>query len=320
MSETLALLARLARERTPFVLATVVWQRGPSSGREGAKAIVTADGKLLGWLGGACAEPTVIKEALQALTDGRPRLLQLGPPEDFGVKQGETVVSVPMACESEGAMEVYLEPELPSPQLVVIGSSPAAEALVRMGEVLGWNGVLVDDGGQADAHPQLTNVATSLDLEGLDIAERDFVVVATQGHYDEKALQAALETTAGYVGLVSSRKRAGTVMEYLRDAGVQDEALARVHAPAGLDLGSLPNEEIAVAILAEMVSLQASGGLTTGVKVAQPKEAIDPVCEMVVNVETARWTFDYADSTYYFCAPGCRKAFETNPENYVGAA
>ena len=319
MSDTLAVVAKLAQERTPFVLATVVWRRGPSSGREGAKAVITADGRLHGWLGGACAEPTVIKEALESLTDGRPRLLQLGSPEEFGTRRGESVVSVPMACESEGAMEVYLEPELPSPQLVVIGQSPGAQALVRMGEVLGWRATLVDDGGQPAAHPELTHVATSLDLTALEVGERDFVVIATQGHYDEKALQAALGTPAGYIGLVSSRKRAGSVMEYLRESGVGDDALSRIHAPAGLDLGSLPNEEIAVAVLAEMVALQATGGLTTGVHVAQPEEAIDPVCEMVVNVETARWTFDHDGSTYYFCAPGCRKAFENDPTSFIGA-
>lgn len=216
-------------------------------------------------------------------------------------------------------MEVYLEPELPSPQLVVIGNSPAAETLVRLGEALGWRSVLVDDGGQVESHPQVTNMSPSLDLDELAVEGRDFVVVATQGHYDEKALQAALATPAGYIGLVSSRKRAGKVMEYLRDAGVEEGELARVHAPAGLDLGSLPNEEIAVAILAEMVALQASGGLTTGVQIAELAEAIDPVCEMIVNVETARWASEHEGTTYYFCAPGCRKTFEADPANYLGA-
>lgn len=318
MHATWDLAGRLAAERTPFVLATVVWRRRPSSGREGAKAVIAADGSIRGWLGGACAEPMVVKQALAALVDGRPRLLQMGPPEDFGVRSGDNAVSVPMACESEGAMEVYLEPELPAPQLVVIGRSPAATALVRMGAVLGWHATLVDDGGSNETHPDLDNVLTTLDLEPLNISERDFVAVATQGHYDEKALQSALATSAGYVGLVASRKRAGSVLEYLRDAGVTDEALSRVHAPAGLDLGSLPNEEIAVAVLAEMVGLQASGGLATGVTVATPREAIDPVCEMIVNVETARWTFDHEGTTYYFCAPGCRKAFASNPAEFLG--
>jgi len=273
---------------------------------------------MRGWLGGACAEPTVINQALQALVDGRPRLLQLGPPEDFGVRSGDAVISVPMACESEGAMEVYLEPVVPSPQLVVIGRSPGAETLVRMGEVLGWHSVLVDDGGSEAGHEDVPKVVTALDLEPLDIGERDFVVVATQGHYDEKALQAALATSAGYVGLVASRKRAASVLEFLRETGADDQSLSRVHAPAGLDLGSLPNQEIAVAVLAEMVALQATGGLTTGVTVAQQKEAIDPVCKMIVNVETARWTFEHGGTTYYFCAPGCRKTFENDPASFVG--
>ena len=318
VDETLEFVARLAAERTPFVLATVVWRRGPSSGREGAKAVVLSDGTMHGWLGGACAEPSVIKEALQALVDGRPRLLQLGAPEEFGARRGGGVVSIPMACESEGAMEVYLEPELPAPQLVVIGRSPAATALVRMGDALGWRATLVDDGAAEGDHPSLGRVVRTLDLAPLDIGERDFVAVATQGQYDEKSLEAALGTPAGYVGLIASRKRAASVLEFLRDAGVDEAALARVHAPAGLDLGSLPNRQIAVAVLAEMVALQATGGLTTGVTVSQPREAIDPVCEMVVNVDTARWSLEHAGTMYYFCAPGCRKAFENDPASFVG--
>lgn len=317
MTAPLELVARLAAERSPFVQATVVWRRGPSSGREGARAVILPDGSLHGWLGGACAEPTVVKEALAALVDGRPRLLQLGPPEEFGARDGG-IVSVPMACESEGAMEVYLQPEVPAPQVVVIGRSPAASALVHMAGALDWQPVLVDDGADAHDHSGVDRVVRTLELGQLGIGERDFVVIATQGHYDEKALEAALGTAAGYVGLIASRKRAGAVLEYLRNGGVADEALARVHAPAGLDLGSLPNEQIAVAVLAEMVALQAGGGLTTGVTVDRLEEAIDPVCEMIVNVETARWTSDHEGSTYYFCAPGCRQAFENDPTNFVG--
>ncbi len=317
MERALGLAARLAAERTPFVLATVVWRRGPSSGRRGAKAVISTDGSITGWLGGACAEPTVIKQALDALIDGNPRLLQLGPPEEFGTRRDAEVVSVPMACESDGAMEVYLEPVVPEPALVVIGKSPGAEALTRMGAILGWNAIMIDDGGEDRTLEDVTVLGT-LDLEPLAIGERDFIVVATQGHYDEKALEAALATPAGYVGLVTSRKRAGAVFEYLRGSGVSDEALARVHAPAGLDLGSLPNDQIAVAVLAEMVSLQAAGGLATGVTVAQPEEAVDPVCNMIVNIATARWSHEHDGQTFYFCAPGCKKAFENDPTGFVG--
>ncbi len=282
-------------------MATVVWRRGPSSGKAGATALIAADGAIHGWLGGACAGPTVVQEALGALVDGRPRLLQLGPADEFGQRTGEGVVSVPMACESEGAMEVYLEPVIPAPQLVVVGRSPASAALIAMGEALGWRCTRVEDEG--------------LDL-GL-LTERDFVVIATQGHYDEAALETDLTTPAGYVGLVASRKRADAVLEYVRARGASDESLARIHAPAGLDLGTTDHSEIAVSVLAEIVALKAVGGLTTGVVVEEPETAIDPVCQMTVDVATAHYTSDHGGSTYYFCAAGCQRAFEANPAGFL---
>ncbi|MDH3471927.1 MAG: XdhC family protein [Acidimicrobiia bacterium] len=301
--ETLRQAAEWSSQGDPFVMATVVWRSGPSSGKPGSTSLITPDGATKGWLGGACAEPTVIREALSALLDGQPRLLQLGPPTDFGRNSGDGVVSVPMACESEGAMEVYLEPVIPAPQLAVIGQSPAAEALVEMGEALGWRSIRVVD------------QAGSIDLRSL--TERDFVVVATQGHYDEVALEAALASPAGYVGLIASRKRADAVVEYLRGRGATDESIARIHAPAGLDLGSTDHAEMAVSVLAEIVSLKAVGGLTTGVTVEAPQTAIDPVCEMTVDIATAHHKTEHSGETYYFCAAGCQKAFEADPASFL---
>jgi len=300
--EALRQAAEWSSQGRPFVMATVVWRSGPSSGKPGATALISRDGATEGWLGGACAEPTVIREALGALVDGQPRLLQLGPPEDFGRRSDGGVVSVPMACESEGAMEVYLEPVIPSPQLAVIGRSPAAEALVEMGEALGWRSRRIDE------H------AGNVDLGSL--TDRDFVVVATQGHYDEDALEAALATAAGYVGLIASRKRADAVAEYLRSRGATDESLARIHAPAGLDLGSIDHTEMAVSVLAEIVSLKAVGGLTTGVTVEAPQTAIDPVCEMTVDIEAAHYKTEHSGEMYYFCAAGCQKSFEKDPASF----
>ena len=246
--DVLQLAAELSGRGEPFVLATVVWRRAPSSGKEGATALITPDRRVRGWLGGACAEPTVVREALKALEEGSPRLLFLGPPEELEGRARDGVVTVPIACQSEGALEVYVEPVLPQPQIVAIGRSPAAGALAALATGLGWRSVLVED---------------SADL-GADVDERSYVVVATQGHFDEEALEHALATPAGYVGLVASRKRADAVLGYLRDRGVAEEALARVHAPAGLDLGHVSTDEIAVAILAEIVQLRAAGALETG--------------------------------------------------------
>ena len=304
--DVLRLAAELSGRGEPFVLATVVWRRAPSSGKEGATALITPDRKVRGWLGGACAEPTVVREALKALEEGSPRLLFLGPPEELEGRARDGVVTVPIACQSEGALEVYVEPVLPQPQLVAIGRSPAAGALAALATGLGWRSVLVED---------------SADL-GADVDERSYVVVATQGHFDEEALEHALATPAGYVGLVASRKRADAVLGYLRDRGVSEEALARVHAPAGLDLGHVATDEIAVAILAEIVQLRAAGALESGAVSETPArhEEIDPVCGMTVDVADARYRTVHDGRTYYFCSAGCLESFESDPARYVTVA
>jgi xanthine dehydrogenase accessory factor len=301
--------ADLARQGDAFVLATVVWRREPSSGRPGAKALVLPDGTVRGWLGGACAEPTVVRESLDALATGEPRLLFLGQASD-GVPPG--VTSVPMACASEGALEVYLEPVLPKPQVLVVGRSPAVDTLASLVRVLGWTVSIVDDGGAGADHPLGVLVTTSLDDLAAD--GNTAVVVATQGHYDEQALESALATDAAYVGLVASQKRADTVRSLLRERGVPEEALSRVRSPAGVDLGSLPNEEIGVAVLAELVSLRARGVFRPAVhRTAVPVEAIDPVCGMTVDVGTTHHRYAHEGRTYYFCAAGCRRQFEKDP-------
>jgi xanthine dehydrogenase accessory factor len=320
-TDVLAEAARLAAEGQPFVLATVVWSRAPSSGKPGATALITADRSVRGWIGGACAEPTVIREALRTLEDGRPCLLFLGSPEELRDHAREGTVTVPIACASEGALEVYVEPVLPSPHLVVIGRSPAVDALARMAAGLGWRAVVVDDGGDPGAHEGVPRVVTALDLEEAGVTASSCVVVATQGHYDEDALEAAIASGAAYVGLVASRKRAESVLGYLRDRGIGEEALARVHAPAGLDLGRLPSQEIAVAILAELVQLRAAGALPVpaAVPVEARHEEIDVVCGMTVDVADARFRTSHEGRTYYFCSAGCLASFSAAPETYAAA-
>ncbi|HEY7660110.1 MAG TPA: XdhC family protein [Actinomycetota bacterium] len=318
--EVLELANELSRRGEPFVLATVVWRRAPSSGKEGSTALVTPDRRVRGWLGGACAEPTVVREALKALEEGTPRLLFLGPPEELAARGRDGVVTVPIACQSEGALEVYVEPVLPQPQLVVIGRSPAVGTLTSMAAALGWRTVVVDDGGLADDYPTAGRVITTLDLGLAGVGQRSIIVVATQGHYDEAALEAALATPAPYVGLVASRKRAEAVLGYLRDRGMAEEAVARVHAPAGLDLGKVAHEEIAVAILAELVRERAAGNLAAAPPAEIPRhEALDPVCGMTVDVATARYSSAFDGTTYYFCSAGCLSQFEEDPARFVTA-
>jgi xanthine dehydrogenase accessory factor len=333
--QVIDLARELADRGEAFAFATVVWRRAPSSGKEGSTAIIRADGTVRGWLGGACAEPTVVREARQAIREGTPRLLFLGTPEELSEHDRAGVVRVPIACQSEGALEVYVEPVLPKPHLVVIGRSPAVDTLAALASALHWDTVVVDDGGAEDAHPAADRVVTRLDLLEAGAHAGSFVVVATQGHYDEDALERALEHGHAYVALVASSKRAESVLGYLRDRGVPEELLARVHAPAGLDLGAVSHEEIAVAILAEIVKEKAAGEIAVGVPAEHAQhghhghdtaatdgteerhEEVDPVCGMTVDVATARNVDSYEGRTYYFCSAGCRSAFEADPAKFA---
>jgi len=314
----------LSQRGEAFALATVVWRRGPSSGKEGCRAVITASGQVFGFIGGACAEPVVVREARHILAEGVPRLVFLGTPDELeSVAVREGISHIPMSCQSEGALEIYIEPVVPKPHLVVVGRSPMVESLVQMGQAIGWRTVLIDpDGGSADSHPSAQHVVSGLDLKAAGVDERSLVVVATQGHHDEEAVEQALIAGPAYVGLVGSRPRAKSVLEFLESRGLSKEALARVTVPAGLDLGRVSHREIAVGILAELVKLRASGELGKGMpphEAPEITEAIDPVCGMTVDVSTAQHKVDHEGTTYYFCAPGCARAFKKDPADFIGS-
>lgn len=261
---------RLAAEGTPFALATVVGVERPSSARVGDRALVTADGELHGWVGGACTEPEVVRLSLAALADG-----------------GARRERIESRCASEGAVEVLIEPQRAPLVLAVVGDAPAARTLRELAGVLGWR-------------------VTS------EIRGAEAVVVATMGREDEAVLEAALAGDAGYIGLVASAKRAASL-------GLDEESRARVRSPAGLDLGPSSQEEIAVAILAELVQLRASGALAGAraeIRAPAVVTAQDPVCGMAVTAGSSR-PVRYEGTDYYFCCAGCRQAFEQDPDAYV---
>jgi xanthine dehydrogenase accessory factor len=295
--------AQLAQRGEEFALATVVWRQGPSSGHQGSRAIVTADSQIHGWIGGACAEPVVIREAQRAIADRKPRLLLLGMPGHFGdVPEGMTFI--PIACQSEGAMEVYIEPVLSTPHLVVVGRSPMARTLCDLALALGWRSDLID----------------CADFTAADVDASAVVVVATQGHGDEDAIGQAAVATPAYLGLVASRARGEAVLGYLADRGVPQQLLDRVRVPVGLDLGHTSHREIAVAILAELVQLRVAGALVPTHAVTAPPSptaVIDAVCGMTVAADRSSNPLEHKGVTYYFCSVGCRSAFENDPTAYL---
>lgn len=284
-----------------YAVATVVWRQAPSSGQIGSRAIVTADGQIHGWIGGACAEPTVIREAQRVIREGEARLLYLGASDDLVLPEGMT--AIPMSCQSEGALQIYVEPVHPPVHLVVVGRSPMAELLTELARVLGWRAELVDGVGFTAA----------------DVDARAVVVVATQGHHDEDVIRHAASARPAYVGLVASHKRGEAVLGYLADRGVPPDLLERVHTPVGLDLGHTTHREIAVSILAELVRVRAAGGLAVEpdrreLPLLPTAEALDPVCGMTVPADDAHFPLEVDGTTYHFCCVGCRDAFLTRTE------
>lgn len=289
----------LARSGEDFVLATVVWREGPTSGQHGARAIYTASGDMHGWIGGACAEPVFIREAVATLAAGKPRLLALGAQDRFGsLPQG--TASVAMSCQSDGALQIYLEPVMAMPHLVVVGTSPMATTLADIAGALDWHVELV-------AGPEFTS--------GL-LSERSIVVVATQGHGDEDILVDALKATPAYVGVVASQRRGEAVREYLVDEGICGGVASGLRIPAGLDLGRTTHKEVAVAVLAELVQMRAQGDFSCGPpsRPVATETAIDPVCGMTVDIGPTSQMLEVDDETFYFCCRGCRAAFAKNAD------
>jgi xanthine dehydrogenase accessory factor len=308
---------QLTQAEKPFVLATVVWCERPTSAKPGSQAIIYSDGQITGWVGGSCTQPIVIREAKRMLREGSdPLLVRLGSARFSGETSGVRVF--PMTCASEGSLEVYMEPHLPQPQLLLIGDSPIIIALKQLAPVLDFHVTHLD----------------SADLTPAEINERTYILVATHGQYDEDALAQALVSPAAYVGLVSSPKRAQTCRVYLREGGMAEESVMRLKAPAGLDIGAVTPEEIATSIIAELIQVRQrmkphekveSAEVQVPVVAEQPEvradeiTAIDLVCGMTVEIATARQKLTHDGREFYFCCPACKREFARSPEQFLVA-
>jgi len=320
---------QLRAEGESFVLATVVACQRPTAAYPGAKALIRADGTLIGWVGGSCAQPTVIQEALKALADGKARLLRISPALQHSAVPQEGVYDFVMTCASQGALEIFIEPFLPRPELLVIGETPVAQALARFGALLDFTVCVSDPAATRERFPDADTLYAHVEAVRTRVSPRSYVVVATQGAYDEEALEAVVDTSACYIGLVASGKRAATIFQYLRDKGVQPERLQRVKCPAGLQLGAVTPPEIGFSIMGEILQLRRShmDQAADAARAAPPAAdgmpdmaMVDPVCGMSVQVAEARYTSTYDGKTFAFCGVGCKARFDHEPARYsIGA-
>ena len=355
-SDLLRLAARLLDEETPYAVATVVRRERPSSAASGNTAVITADGTVHGWIGGSCTLPEVTRHAIASLAERQPRLLAFGgAPEPRG-----DVIAVPMSCGSEGKVEVHINPVYPAPRLVVAGESPIADAVARLGEAMGYRVVVAGVARMAAAtDPDEAPAGDGVETLDGELAARYasrptgaalYAVVATMGRGDEDAVERLLRSRADYLGVVVSPKRMGRVREYLAARGVCGSRIEKVRGPAGLDIGAVRPEEVAVSIMAEIVALARAGsgavesdaegaaaeGLAaegTGAGRARAgaaaaargpatpagarATATDPVCGMTVPADGSRPSATHQGRIVHFCCPGCRARFEADPAAYV---
>ena len=300
-----------------FAVAEVVRYVKPISGKTGDKAIISADGKLWGWIGGGCAQPTVIKEGLKALKDGRPRLVRISP-----TSTGEEgVIAYNMTCHSGGTLDIYIEPVLPKPHILILGRSPVGRTLAKLAKTISYTVTIAAPHADRESYPDADRLLPDLDLSALEIWPQTFVVVSTQGECDEEALEQALRTSATYVAFVSSKAKAAKVTQSLSERGIDRARLDQVRAPAGLNIQARTQEEIAVSILAEIVQLSRSRAMEQKEAAGppEPQEAKDPICGMTVNIAGAKYRSEFDGRSFYFCCAGCKQAFDKEPEKSAPA-
>jgi len=309
-TDILALAVELSGRGEPFALATVVRCERPTSAKPGAKALILQDGTVKGWVGGACAEPVVAQEARRAMADGQPRLVALVGEEHALPGRTEGLVPYPMTCHSGGTLEIYVEPFLPKPPLVLIGYGPVVDTLAALGRATDF------------AVTVLAPEVVEQELTQLPLGSQTSVVVATHGNADEDVLVQVLDAGVAYVSLIASRKRAGSVVENLRQRRVPEDHISRLKAPAGLEIGAVTPEEIAVSILAEIVARRHQPRAVTPLTVpvgpaAAPTTARDPVCGMTVTIATARYRSESPTGPVYFCCGGCKQRYDREPGRYA---
>lgn len=292
---------RLRRDRVPFVHARVVRAERPTSAKPGDEAVVLPDGTVEGFVGGTCAESTVRAQSLALLDSGETLLLRISPVEEPDRSDPPGTVTAYNPCLSGGMLEIFLEPVVPAPRVLVHGDTPIARAVMALGVPLGYDAVAFGDATHSSAAFDGTAA----------------VVVASHGRGEEETLAAALGAGVPYIGLVASRRRAAAVLE-----GLGPEARERVRSPAGLDIGARTPEEVALSVLAEIVACRPR---PSGRPVAGPDgeagaaPAVDPVCGMAVPTVETSLHLDHEGNRHWFCGSGCLRAFAADPSAYPGA-
>lgn len=317
----------LHQKRVPFALAFVVNRQVPSSGKPGDKAVIERDGTITGWIGGGCTRGIVLKEATASIRDGKARMVRISPAANVQPSSG--VIDYAMTCHSGGTVELYIEPVMPKPEIVILGKSHVARALSRLAKAMDYR-VTVSCKGADRIHFPEADIVQEGPLAADSAGQHTFTVVCTQGEDDEGHLLQALKSGAEYVGFVASRRKANAIFQTLRSFDVTFEDLKSIQTPAGLDINAKLPEEVAVSILAQIVSQlrdetqqgegaaeKQEGGSKAEAATGNASFFVNPVCGVPVEKKTAKHVIQYQNIDYFFCCDGCKVKFEAEPERYA---
>ncbi len=321
--EFLRKASELRSAEAPFAIAIVVKYEPPVSGKPGDKAIIQSDGSVWGWIGGGCVQPLVIREALNAIEEGRPRLVRIAPSADS--EPDARMVNYSMSCHGGGALDVYIEPVLPRSRILIFGRSLAAQSLSKLGIAVGYAISVVAPEASRDNFPEADFIGTDVMPDQIKNASETYIVVATQGEHDEEALERALRTNARYISFIASQAKAQKIIGFLAEKGVSPEMLSKIKAPAGLHIGTSSSQEIAISILAEIIQMK-KGDATQIARhpVSEPgpvsKVTTDPVCGMTVDAGESNHQSEYQGRFFYFCCAGCKQTFDKQPGTYAASS
>ena len=303
-----------------YAIAIIVRRKIPSSGKPGDKAIITADGHIHGWIGGGCTQGIVLKEALESLRDGKPRFVSISPNvQENTMRHTKTYT---MTCQSGGEVDVYIEPVLPKPHIVIFGTSHIAMALAKISKSMDYTVSAVMNEPDKVVFPTVDNLYGLADFSDDDLPENSHIIVCTQGHGDVDALHKAILTNRNYVAFVASRKKANAIFADLRDRDVTFEQLSQIKTPAGLDIGAKLPEEVAVSILAQIIQQfrteQEATKPTNGEAITLSDDFyMNPVCNIPIQKSTAKHVLEHHGEKVYFCCDGCKVKFEAAPGDYI---
>jgi xanthine dehydrogenase accessory factor len=308
-------IAELEKVGVPFAIATVIDTVAPTSAKPLAKAIITLDGKLEGWIGGGCSQDIIIKEALKCIKSGKSILIRLSPNDDKDFLHSYKK-NILIACESEGTLEFHLEPVLPMKKMIIYGNTPSAETLANMGKLLNYDVYVMGK----NINDLSLSEGIHTDEEFQNIENSSYVIVATQGKGDLRALQAAINSKPEYLSFIASKRKGEKILKRLAKMGFKKNDLNKIKYPAGLNIGATTPQEISTAILAEIVKKsrpKIKEELVMDFMQIKEGQEKDPICGMGVDPKKTEYQLEYKEKIYYFCCGGCLDKFESKPAVYI---